>query len=56
MLAVTNRIYSIFEIKPRKVHIAEPGSLIKTTSGKISREKNRELYNQRKDARVAGQG
>lgn len=37
---VKQRIYGALELTPRKVQLVPPGSLIKTTSGKISRSEN----------------
>lgn len=37
---VKQRIYGALELTPKKVQLVPPGSLIKTTSGKISRSEN----------------
>lgn len=35
-----NRIFSVVNVMPRAIHLVEEGWLVKTTSGKISREAN----------------
>jgi fatty-acyl-CoA synthase len=42
--AVIDRLQSTFEVVPFAVRFLPEGGLIKTTSGKISRDKNRERY------------
>jgi fatty-acyl-CoA synthase len=41
---VITRVYSIFAVHPKAVAIREPGTLVKTTSGKISRSLNLARY------------
>ncbi len=41
---VVKVIYSIFSVQPKAVSICNPGALLKTTSGKISRKLNLERY------------
>jgi len=41
---VIARIYSVFAVHPKSVAIREPGTLVKTTSGKISRRLNLAQY------------
>jgi acyl-CoA synthetase (AMP-forming)/AMP-acid ligase II len=51
--AVMDTIQSIFEVSPHAVELLDEGGLIKTTSGKISRDKNLERYRERRAARIA---
>lgn len=37
---IANAILSVVNVAPRTIHVVEPGWLIKTTSGKVSREAN----------------
>jgi fatty-acyl-CoA synthase len=41
---ISDRMFSLFQVMPRAVKIVEPGWLIKTTSGKISRAANLTKY------------
>jgi acyl-CoA synthetase (AMP-forming)/AMP-acid ligase II len=48
--AVKKAVYDRLELTLRAVEILEPGRLVKTTSGKISREENRRRYLEGRDA------
>src|SRR5262249_1757844 len=37
---VLNRVFSVINVLPKSVHLVDEGWLVKTTSGKISREMN----------------
>ena len=41
---IMSAIFSVFAITPRRVRVVEPGWLVKTTSGKISRKENLAKY------------
>ncbi|MCB0332898.1 MAG: hypothetical protein KDD55_05315, partial [Bdellovibrionales bacterium] len=39
---IVERVHSLYDITPASVRIVEPGWIVKTTSGKISREGNKQ--------------
>jgi len=51
---VSSMIFSILNVMPRAIHLVDPGWLVKTTSGKVSREGNlRKLLAGQDTARAA---